>query len=293
MLDSFTYLYRNFTSQEEIDKQYNLELTVNDIKKWGEWYQTESEKARQEFNCILDIHYGPGQDETLDIFPSGKKSSPALVFIHGGYWISGSSKDYSYIARGLVSNGVSVVVVNYSLCPKVTIADITKQCRSALAYIYREADKYDIDRKQIFVAGHSAGGQLVGMLTVTDWKKEFGLPENIIKGGIAVSGIYDIKPLFYSYLQPKLFLNYSDLFRYSPFYNIPDDSFPLMISYGFDETSEFQRQSEDYFNRWTGHRLPAEAYTQEGKNHFSAIEGFNNKDSLLCNKILDFIKRNS
>ncbi len=175
-------LYRHFTSQKEIDLEYDLLLTVPNIKQWVEWYAQKSAVARQTLDCILDVHYGSGEDETVDIFPAKEQGAPVLVYIHGGYWFSGSSKDYSFVANGFVNRGLTVVVMNYSLCPKVTIAEITHQSKTLIAWLYKEASAFNIDPSRIFVSGHSAGGQQVGMLLDAEWHSAYGLSNTVIKG---------------------------------------------------------------------------------------------------------------
>ena len=204
-------LYHNFTSQEDIDREYNLALTVADIEHWIEWYAQESLTARCKLDCMLDVRFGPTVDETVDIFPAKEQGAPLLVFIHGGYWFSCSSKDYSLVAKGPVSRGITVVVTNYSLCPKVSISEITRQSRAVITWLHREAPNFNADPSRILVAGHSSGGHQVGMLSATDWLGEYGLPNDVIKGGIPISGVFDLRPLCYSYLQPKLLLTHEVL----------------------------------------------------------------------------------
>ena len=135
-------LYRDFTSQEEIDLEYNMAITVPDTKRWMEKvYVQESAKVRHELKCELDVRFGPTVDETVDVFPAKEPGAALLVFIHGGYWNWGSSKEFSLVARGPVAHGVTFVVTNYSLCPKVTIAEITRQIRAVIAWLHRKASK--------------------------------------------------------------------------------------------------------------------------------------------------------
>jgi len=110
-------LYRDFTSQEEIDQEYKVEALVPDMAPYFDLFVGGSEKARRELACVLDVRFGPTLDETVDIFPAKQPGAPILVFIHGGYWHSLSSKEFSLIASGLSAHGVTVVVTNYSLCP--------------------------------------------------------------------------------------------------------------------------------------------------------------------------------
>ena len=214
-----------------------------------------------------------------------------LVFIHGGYWTWGTSKEFSLVACGPVARGVTVVVMNYSLCPKVAIAEITRQSRAVIAWLHREASKFNGDPSRIFVVGHSAGGQQVGMLGATDWHGEYGLPSNIIKGGIPISGIFDLHPLRYSYLQPKLLLTHEVILQQSPYFNIPRSGPPLLVTFGGEESTEFHRQSTDYLEAWRANGLRGELLIQEAKHHYSAIEGLTDANSLLCKALIDFMTR--
>ena len=282
-------LYRDFTSQEEIDLEYDFARTVPDMEHWIEWYTQESVTARRKLDCTLDVRFGPTVDETVDIFPAKEGGAPLLVFIHGGYWVVCSSKDYSFVANGLVSRGITVVVTNYSLCPKVTISEITRQSRAVIAWLHREAPRFNADPSRIYVAGHSAGGHQVGMLSATDWPGEYGLPNDVIKGGIPISGVFDLRPLCYSFLQPRLLLTHEVVLRQSPYLNIPRSGPPLLITFGEEETTEFQRQSTEYLQAWRDNGLRGELLVQEGKHHFSAIEELNDANSTLCSALVDFI----
>src|SRR3984957_1599420 len=115
-------LYRQFATQEEIDKEYDVEKSVSDFQRYAEFNINESKKARDELECLLDVPFGSTVEETLDIFPAQDPDAPILVFIHGGYWRSNSSKEFSWVARGPVALGFTVVITNYALCPKITQA---------------------------------------------------------------------------------------------------------------------------------------------------------------------------
>jgi arylformamidase len=214
-----------------------------------------------------------------------------LVFIHGGYWYSRSSKDFSLVANGFVSHGITVAVMNYALCPKVTIPEITRQSRALIAWLQGHASKFNADPDRIFVSGHSAGGQQAAMLSATDWSGEYGFPADVIKGGVAISGIFDLRPLPYSYLQPRLLLTHEVIIRQSPCLNVPRFGPPLLISYGEKETSEIRRLATEYHQARQAKGLDGELLVQKGKHHFSAIEGLNDPGSTLCKAVTDFMAR--
>src|ERR1700690_96810 len=112
-----------------IDAEYDPSRRVESRQPFMDWYVRRSALARESLDCRLDIPFGPSPAETMDIFPSPTPNSPVLMFIHGGYWRSLSSKEFSFVARGLVPHGITVAIMNYALCPEVTIAEITSQSR--------------------------------------------------------------------------------------------------------------------------------------------------------------------
>lgn len=284
------HLYRQFTTQEEIDREYNIDLAVGDMKPYVEWFIGGSARARAELPCTLDVRFGPTLDETLDIFPARTPNAPVLLFVHGGYWRILSSKEFSLVARGPQHHDVTVVVSNYSLCPKVTIAEITRQSRAALAWIHGNIARFNGDPERIFVAGHSAGGHQVGMLASTDWEAEYGLPANVIKGGIPISGLFDLRPFRHSWLQPKIQLDHDLIERQSPLFHVPEQGPPMLVTLGGDESAEFHRQSADYVTAWRARGLSAREFAQPGKNHLTAIAGFEDPGSALMDAVMDLIE---
>ena len=273
----------------EYDRQYDPIYLVPDGERYLKWYADASTSARQELPCSLNIQFGPGRDEVLDIFPSSQSGSPILVFVHGGYWQSTSSRDYSFVARGLHAHGITVVVTNYSLCPAVTISDITRQTRAALGWIHREAHRFNGDPRRIFVAGHSAGGQQVGMLLATSWTQEYGLPQDLLKGAITISGIFDLGPLRRCSMQQTLRLTPELVQDQSPQFHIPEAGPPLLASFGGNESAEFRRQSTDYLQAWKAKGLPGRLLVQPGRNHFDAIIDLSDAKSQLGDAVMAVI----
>ncbi len=119
-------LYRQYSTQAELDAQYDVELSVPDFMVYARHYIDESRLARHKLRCELDVPYGPTLDETLDIFPASVPNAPVFIFIHGGYFKILSSKEFSCVALGPAQLGFTTVVVNYSLVPKVSVDEITR-----------------------------------------------------------------------------------------------------------------------------------------------------------------------
>jgi arylformamidase len=279
-------LYRNFATQEELDAQYNLTAMLPEAAaRYEEFCWRESEKARSGLDHRLGVPFGPTLAEHLDLYPAGE-NAPVLVYVHGGFWCLRTSKEFGFVARGPVSRGVATVVTNYDLCPRVTMDELVRQTRAAVAWVYRNAGSFGGDAGRIHVAGHSAGGHLVGMLLATHWKGEYGLPGDLVKGATVISGLYDLAPFPYTFLQPQLQLGWDQVLRNSPILHIPAAAPPLLVAYGEDETDEFVRQSGEYLDAWRAKGLEGERLVMRGKNHYDVIDGFLDAESPLCSAIM-------
>lgn len=283
-------LYRDFATQEELDAQYDLERTVESVQAYAETYARESETLRAEREHRPNVPYGPTLAEHSDLYPAPGVSeglAPVLVYVHGGYWRSRTSKEFGFVARGPGDRGVATVVVNYALCPEVTMDEIVRQTRAALAWTFKNAPDFGGDPDRIHVAGHSAGGHLTAMLLLTDWEGDYGLPRDTIKRSCAISGLFDLAPFPYTFLQPKLQLTWDQVWRNSPILHVPDAAPPLLLVYGEKEPAELGRQSRDFLAAWTAKGLQADLLVLPDKNHYDVIDGFLDAASPLCSAILE------
>ena len=145
------------------------------------------------------MSYGPSVLERLDIFPVENKGAPVAIYHHGGAWIRSSKDQCSYAAPGLVAAGINVLVLDFALAPAVSLDEIVRQNRAAIAWTWHNAENYGWDRNQIHCIGHSSGGHICGMMQVTDWEKNYGLPVNVVKSAAACSGMYDLEPVRFSH----------------------------------------------------------------------------------------------
>ncbi|MDD5029615.1 MAG: alpha/beta hydrolase [Rhodoferax sp.] len=275
-------LYRNFETQAQIDAQYNPAIKLADPTEPARHYAEQSARARAQLACTLDLPYGPTLAETLDIFPADKPHAPVFVFLHGGYWRALSSKDFSCIALGLQPLGITTVVVHYALCPHVTVDEITRQVRAAVVWTCKNIGAYGGDPSRIALGGHSAGAHLTAMCLQTPWAAAYGLPQDPIAAALLVSGIYDIAPLRYSYLQPMIQLDDGIISRNSPAFAVRRCSTPVWTNWGSEETPEFERQAHLFHNAWLAAGNHGEISALPGANHYIGIHGFEQPTSHLC-----------
>ncbi|MDP4299209.1 alpha/beta hydrolase [Leptothrix discophora] len=271
-----------FENQAQVDAQYNPALRIADAAAELRHHAERSALARQQLEGRLGVSYGPTRAEKLDVFPARQPGSPVFVFIHGGYWRALSAGDFSYTARGPHRRGHAAVVLDYALCPWVTIDEIVRQVRAALAWVWRHAETFNGDRERIVIAGHSAGGQLGAMALHTDWAGDYGLPVDPLRAAWLASGLYELSPLRWSYLQPLIQLDDRTIARQSPMHTVRPCATPLKLVWGDLESEEFARQSTEHAARWqaAGNRVEAEALA--GLHHHSVVHALEDPDSAAC-----------
>jgi arylformamidase len=275
-------LYRDFDTQAQIDAQYNPSLLLKAGDNPGQHYAEQAHIARSTLRCTLDVPFGPTLAETLDIFPADQANAPVFIFIHGGYWRAFGSKDFSSVALGLTKRGVTTVVINYALCPFVSIDEITRQTRAAVAWTLRNIANYGGDPTRVAVGGHSAGGHLAAMCLQTNWTQDYGLPQDPLAAGLLINGLYDLQPLRYSYLQPMIQLDDGVIRRNSPAFLTRPCSTPVWATWGGNETEEFARQSATLHAAWQQQGGKLELSPIPDTSHFTVIHGFEDPNSALC-----------
>ena len=256
-----------------LSREYNnRELFPDHPRHFARW-QESAARARSTMSCHLDLAYGDAPGETLDLFPSRKGDGSVLVFIHGGYWRSLDKRDFSWLAPAWVDAGVSLAVVNYALCPAVTIERIVQQMLAACAWLYRNAERYGMDEERIFASGHSAGAQLAAMMLAALWPVlDRSLPVDLVKGALAVSGVYDLRPLTQvDWLSADLRLDAASAFKVSPAFLPPATRAPLALAVGGLESSEFKRQNALLAQRWKS--VLARDVPMPGRDHFTVVDG--------------------
>jgi arylformamidase len=214
----------------------------------------------------------------MDLFPAGGKRG-TLVFIHGGYWRALDKSDFSFAARPYVSAGIDVAMLNYDLCPIVDIGTIIDECRNAVAWLLRVGASHGLATNHVVITGDSAGGHLAAVLYATDWRA-IGIDPSPLKGGVALSGVFDLEPLVLTSMNPDLRLNAENAAAWSPLRMRPVLDAPLLVTVGADETSEFIRQSQLLWEAWPEVRPTSPCGGSGGPllipaaNHFSAMDRF-------------------
>jgi arylformamidase len=262
----------NPADQAELDKAYSARAPIGDKfeKVYLPGFTTHSEAARKALPCRRDIHYGPHRDEVCDVFPAARPGAPLMLYIHGGYWRMLTKEENSWVATALQPAGATVMVNTYSLCPDVHLDIIVHQCRAFIAWAWRNAGFYNADPNRIYISGHSAGGHLVGMMLATDWERDWGLPKDVIKGAVAISGLYDMKPLARAFTNEWLQIAPNAVARNSPAKLDVKSKCPVIATVGGAEPIGFQSQTEIYKKHLKAKGVPVIEVDLPGMDHFAA-----------------------
>jgi arylformamidase len=223
--------------------------------------------------AAMDVTYGPSDAEKLDLFlPENPTGAPVEMYIHGGYWRARSKNDFSFMAEPIVTAGGICAAVGYALCPDVTLDEIVRQMRTSTAWLYKNISEYGGDPNRIHVSGHSAGGHLTAMMMATDWPSfEAGLPADLIKSALPISGVFDIEPIIGTSVQDAVQLNAVSAGRNSPLRHPIPNKGVLAVTVGGAESDEFKGQSKAYSKHARAEGLTVEHFEIPGKNHFTIL----------------------
>jgi arylformamidase len=277
-------LYREFASQDEIDREYNAGAAVPGSAALTASWTERSKATRDRLGGRIGVPYGPTRAERVDIFPAGERA-PVHIFIHGGYWRRFAAADFSFVAEALVTAGTTAVIVDYALCPGVSIDEIVRQVRAAIAWTWTNASTFGGARDRITLSGHSAGGHLTAMALTTDWPGQYDLPSDVIGAGLAISGLFDLAPFPYSWLQASLQLTWEQVLRQSPMRHVPGTSPPLTVAVGGEEAAEFRRQSHEFHRLRTERGLPGRHVEVPGCNHFTVLTALADRQGGLAAEV--------
>ncbi|CAM9586751.1 unnamed protein product [Lampetra fluviatilis] len=224
---------------------------------------------------ILDVSYGPGDDEKMDIYMPLKPNPapPVFVYIHGGYWRILGKEFSGYMVPPLVESGAVVVALSYTLSPKGSMDLMVDQMRRAVAFISRQYSHFS----GMYLCGHSAGAHLAAMVLATDWSlPEYGVTPDI-KGGFLLSGVFDLRPLVETYVNEHLKMTLEDMARNSPMLKV-DAMAPLagncriVLAVAEHDTPEFHRQSQELEQSLKGAGFNVTYLDVPNVDHFDLVE---------------------
>lgn len=271
-------IYRDF-DRARLDAAYDNTAARPDAARILDGWEQRSAAVAAAYPRHLDLRYGPRARNRIDYFPAGDTAAPVLVFIHGGYWQMRAKETFRFLAPGPLAHGISVASVGYTLAPEATLADIVGEIESAIDWLAANVARLGGDASRMFVSGWSAGGHLAAL----------ALDHPAVRGGLAISGIFDLEPIRLSFLNDKLGLNADDAVALSPLHRLRASSPPLFLAYGTGELPELQRQSRDYAAARAAAGLPGTLAALNGHNHFSILEELASPAGELTQRVRELV----
>jgi arylformamidase len=264
--------------QVELDAAYDQSFYAPLGPEISKRLAANSEAARARLGQPLRESYGPTDIEKLDIYRTSRAGAPVFVFIHGGAWLRGVAKNYSFPAELFVNAGAHFVVLDFiSIEPAGgDLRVMADQIRRGIAWVYKNAASFGGDPDRLYIGGHSSGGHLCGAGLVTDWQKEYGVPPDFVKGALCMSGMYDMKPVRLS--KRSSYIKFDDAMEeaMSAARHLDRLRAPVIVTYGTNETPEFRRQSWDFVQAVKAAGKPAELVEAASYNHFEMLESLGN-----------------
>ncbi len=188
---------------------------------------------------------------------------------------------FGFVAEGPLSQGINFATIEYTLAPAIRMDGIVEEIRQAVAWTVRHLGELGAATDGVYVAGHSAGGQLTAMV----------LAEPAIKGAILISGVFDLEPIRLSYLNDKLGIDQPEARRNSPLLHLPSQAPPLIVTVGGDELPELRRQSEEYYRASIANNLRAQYLPLGSHEHFSILEELASPGGKLTASLVELMAR--
>ena len=268
-------VYRNYDPEALYAQYNNRAMVAEDVR---EAHKAEQAGRAAAFAAAarraeIDLAYGPGPRERLDLFLPEGDGAPLLAFIHGGYWQWNDKEPFAFLAERIVPAGAAFANIEYALCPDVGLTELTDQIRRAVAFLWREGPRLGYDRDRIVVSGHSAGGHLTAMMLATDWPGfAADLPANLVAAGLPISGIYDLEPIRLTPINDPIGLDEAEARALSPAFAVPPTGAPMVVVAGGAESEEFVRQARAFAEGWQAHGVNAEVIVPAGRDHFTVLD---------------------
>ena len=267
-------VYLDYT-QKQLDHNYSQAEWAPNMKQMLLRYEYRSALTRQQLGAPQRFAYGSKAVEGLNLFRASSSKAPVLIYLHGGAWAGGSAYMYDFPASMLLDKGISYIALDFDNVKTAGLDGMIVQIRSAIAWVYKNADTLNIDAEKIYLAGHSSGAHLGGVALATDWAS-YGVPANVLKGATLISGMYDLKPV-----------RLSARSSYVPFTDAIEDALsaqrhldkintPVILATGSLETDEFKRQSRDFEQALLKSNKPVQRIEVMQFNHFEMMDDYGN-----------------
>jgi arylformamidase len=276
-------VFLNYT-QAQLDAAYNQRVWAPNRDRIRVRRMVRKREALSRLGEPERIAYGPSMIEQLDLYKTNQSKAPIHIAIHGGAWRAGGGFGHSASqAEVFVRSGAHFIAPDFVLVQDAggSLFPMVEQIRQLVAWVYNNAASFDGDSERIYISGHSSGGHLVSTVLLTDWPGNFNLPENILKGALCSSGIFDLHPVSLS--SRREYVAFTDVMveELSTIRHLDKINTPIIVTYGTAESPEFQRQSREFYNALVNEGKQVQLLVGEGYNHYEIIDTMGNPFGFL------------
>jgi arylformamidase len=278
--------------KEEIDFAYDQAPWAPNRREVAKRNAQSSAAALTRLGPPRRVSYGPAGIEKLDIYITKQSNAPVNIFIHGGAWRTDNAESVAYISETFVDAGAHFIALDFNNVTDVdgNLLIMADQVRRAIAWIYKNAASFGCDANRIYVSGASSGAHLAGVALTTDWRNDFGLPADVLKGGLCCSGMYDLYPVSLSARASYIKFTPETIEKLSSQRHLDKLVAPVIVAHGTLETPEFQRQNREFVAAVKKAGKPATLLIGQGYNHFEMFETLGNPYGLLGRTMLEQMK---
>jgi arylformamidase len=273
------------TTSDWLEAEYNNRARVPDHAAiFARWSRESVDTRAQHASQMQTLAYGDHSRQSLDLFmaPHGRAW---LVFIHGGYWRSLSKDEFSWLAPAWMQQGVNVAVVNYRLCPEVSIEAIVDDVNRAVAALARHP--HFAAAQRCALVGHSAGGHLVAMLASMG-RTAMGLPPDLALMAMPISGVFDMSALLSVSMNDDLRLTRASAAQLSPIHRPAPAGVRIEAFVGGDESNEFLRQTALLGKAWPN-AVPFDVRIT-ARHHFDVLDDLIAGDGIMASRLKEFFR---
>ena len=275
--------------QKELDDAYDQSKYAPNLLQITKRYASNSNAMRSRLGEPQRFNYGPTAVERLEVYSTKRANAPIHIHLHGGAWHQRPATEYAFPAEMLMNAGAHYVVPDFISVDEANgdLMPMVEHVRRAVAWSVRNAKDFGGDAERVYLSGFSSGAHLAGVALLTEWRRAFDLPDNVIKGAVLSSGIYDLKPVRLS--SRSRYVKFTDEMeeRLSPQRHLARIATPLVLAHGTYETPEFQRQTRDFATALKAANKPVQYFVNDNYNHFEMMETFASPYGLLGRAVLD------
>ena len=268
-------------SREALDSGLNNGAAVAGSGSTVEGWEQLSAEMRSRNGAHLNLQYGPRERNRIDFLRVPAPNAPTLLFIHGGYWQMRSKDAFTLFAAGPMAHGINVALIGYTLAPDATLEQIVAEIHAGIDYLAGRLPELGADPERLVASGWSAGGHLTAM----------SMMNPRIKGGVAISGIYDLEPIRHSYLNVKLGLDEAMSKRNSPMLLTTDATKPMALVVGGAELPLLRKQTADFAAYRARHGLSVVFEEIPGTNHFTIMDEMARPSGRITTLIRQVVER--